>query len=37
MDKRLQTNPWPEMSGTSLLKDLELLENQWSAVILVQM
>jgi hypothetical protein len=37
MDRRLQTNPWPEMSGISLLKDLELLENQRSAVNLVQM
>jgi hypothetical protein len=37
MGKRLPTNPWPEMSGISFFKDLELLENQWSAVILVQM
>jgi hypothetical protein len=26
MDKRLPKNPWPEMSGISFLKDLELLE-----------
>jgi hypothetical protein len=37
MDKGLPRNPWPEMSGISVLKDLELLENQWSAMILVQM